>query len=597
MVTLGTAVSLNQIMAGSTIHLADNGGASGGTIVNDGTITLSSGTGSGAIFNPSNFVNNGTIIDIGGGIPAALGEDLELTPLTSFEDGPTGKITVGEYGLVHINGPNGSVDVSGTISVTGNATVDLDTASVAVSDTLGNAGVIQLSTGGTAEINYDYKGTVAFLDATGVLALGQQGGAYTGKVAGLSRINAGTHDNIDLLLTSSVTSVMPAFTSPTGGVLYVMDNTTTLASINIIGNYVGQAFNFGSDGSNGTDVFLGCFTAGTRILTERGEIAVENLRVGDRAVTLSGRGAVCKPVRWIGVSRIDIDRHPAPHTVSPIRVREGAFGDGRPCRDLRLSPDHSVYVDEVLISVHHLVNGATVRRESVRGVVAYYHVELDAHDVLVADGLPAESYLDTGNRADFDNGGGVRALHRTFAAQVWSERACAALVTEGAALAAVRARLAARADELGFVTTEDADVAFAADGGAVAAERLGAHRWRCTLPAGARALRITSRSFIPDERDAAAGDARRLGVALVALRIDGAAVALDDAALADGFHPTEAGASGVWRWTDGDALIRVPPAGPVYGARVVDVETLPMACPYWTEPATDAVERRLRAAG
>ena len=188
---------------------------------------------------------------------------------------------------------------------------------------------------------------------------------------------------------------------------------------------------------------LACFAPGTRVQTERGEVAVEKLREGDFVVTLSGGGAI-KAVRWIGVSRIDIDRHPAGRTISPIRVHEGAFGDGIPHRDLLLSPDHSVYVDGVLIPVHCLVNGTTIWRENVRGVVTYYHVELDEHDVLVTEGLPTESYLDTGNRAAFVNGGSVAQLHPDFAQWRWEAHACAPIVVSGPAVESVRARLTQR---------------------------------------------------------------------------------------------------------------------------------------------------------
>ena len=69
--TFGTAVSLNQVAAGSSIDLSDVGGATGGTIVNDGTMSFTSGTGSSAIINPGTFINNGKIIVVGGGGPGS----------------------------------------------------------------------------------------------------------------------------------------------------------------------------------------------------------------------------------------------------------------------------------------------------------------------------------------------------------------------------------------------------------------------------------------------------------------------------------------------------------------------------------------------
>jgi hypothetical protein len=451
--TLGTAVSLNQAVAGSTIDLANVGGATGGTIANDGTMSFTSGAGSGAIIDPSNFVNNGTIIDVGGGSSGVAGEDVSFSPLNSFEDGATAVIQVSDFGEVDISGPNGSVDVSGTISISGHSTVDLTTASVAVSDTSGT-GAILVSTTSTVDINFDYTGAVVFLDATGTLALDQPSD-YTGTVVGLSRINSSIHDSIDLLAVNpgNVTTVVATFSSPSGGQLSVMDNTTTLATINLLGNYVGQSFSFAADGLStpGTDVFLSveCFAAGSRIMTDRGEVLVESLHVGDMAATLSGPNgmeiaATYQRIRWIGVSRIDLDRHPGRRSVAPIRILAGAFGEGLPRRDLRLSPDHAVYVDGVLIPIQYLENGTTIRREAIGGVVMYYHVELDEHAVLVADGLPVESYLETGGRAHFDNGGVVRALYPRFVAGRWEAEGCARLIVTGPMLSAVRDRVNSR---------------------------------------------------------------------------------------------------------------------------------------------------------
>src|SRR5262249_2754411 len=96
----------------------------------------------------------------------------------------------------------------------------------------------------------------------------------------------------------------------------------------------------------------------------------------------------------------------------------------------------------VLIPVKHLVNGTTVVQVAV-GRVVYYHVELPQHDVLLAEGLPAESYLDTGDRRNFANGGGAVLLHPDLAARGWGAAGRAPLVVMGAVLEGVRRRLAA----------------------------------------------------------------------------------------------------------------------------------------------------------
>jgi hypothetical protein len=149
-------------------------------------------------------------------------------------------------------------------------------------------------------------------------------------------------------------------------------------------------------------------------------------------------------VVWIGSRNVDCARHPAPETVWPVRVAAGAFGEGRPVRDLWLSPDHAVFVDGVLVPVRCLVNGGTIRRVVVPAVT-YYHVELPEHDVILAEDLPVESYLDTGDRGNFEGQDVVRlfpdfcARLRPEAALVWETKGCAELVIAGERLEGVRA--------------------------------------------------------------------------------------------------------------------------------------------------------------
>jgi len=184
-----------------------------------------------------------------------------------------------------------------------------------------------------------------------------------------------------------------------------------------------------------------CFARGTRIATEAGEVAVEDLRAGD-VVRLAGGGTA--PVVWVGRRALDCARHPEPRQVWPVRVRAGAFGPGLPSRDLCLSPQHAIFDEGVLIPAKFLVNGSSVVQEPCARIT-YYHVELERHDLLLAEGLAVESYLDTGDRASFENGGAALVLHPDFARLVWDGRACAELKVTGPELEAVRAKLARNA--------------------------------------------------------------------------------------------------------------------------------------------------------
>jgi hypothetical protein len=180
-----------------------------------------------------------------------------------------------------------------------------------------------------------------------------------------------------------------------------------------------------------------CFAKGTRILTLAGEVAVEDLCIGDRVMTHDQRSL---PIVWLGRRRVNCRHHPNPRTVWPVRIAAGAFGPCCPGRDLFLSPDHAVFIDDVLIPVKHLINGCTIAQVPT-DAVTYYHVELPAHDVLLAEGLPAESYLDTGDHSNFANGGGSVTLHPNFSQLTWEASGCAPLVVTGPALNSIRARL------------------------------------------------------------------------------------------------------------------------------------------------------------
>jgi serralysin len=157
-----------------------------------------------------------------------------------------------------------------------------------------------------------------------------------------------------------------------------------------------------------------CFTTGTRIAIVRDgipcELPIEDLRLTDVAVTATGGR---RAIRWIGQREVRPDAYPVPATQWPVRILAGAFGrdaGGRavPARDLRLSPGHPVLIGAearngggVLTPIMNLIDGIAIRREAVDRVT-YWHVELERHDILLAEGLPAESYFESGARAWFD---------------------------------------------------------------------------------------------------------------------------------------------------------------------------------------------------
>ena len=194
---------------------------------------------------------------------------------------------------------------------------------------------------------------------------------------------------------------------------------------------------------------------------------------GDIVLTLAGDELSAQPVKWLGHRRIDLTAHPRPETVAPIRIQRDAFADNMPHRDLLVSPDHAIFVDGKLICARQLVNGTTIRQEHGWTSVDYYHVELDAHAILLAEGLPAESYLDTGNRGFFANSGAPLVLHPDLTDETdYPTReagSCAPFVWDEASVRPVWQRLADRAAALGRPvpqrdTTTDAGLQLVAKG-------------------------------------------------------------------------------------------------------------------------------------
>jgi hypothetical protein len=148
----------------------------------------------------------------------------------------------------------------------------------------------------------------------------------------------------------------------------------------------------------GTDVI--CFMPGTLIATPAGEVPVETLQRGDVVLTAEGRAA---PVMWMGRQTV-CRRFADPLRVLPIRIAAGALGEELPRRDLLISPDHALLLDGVLVHAGALVNGITVRRETdAPERWTYWHVELADHALVLAEGVPAETFVDNAERLAFDN--------------------------------------------------------------------------------------------------------------------------------------------------------------------------------------------------
>ena len=130
---------------------------------------------------------------------------------------------------------------------------------------------------------------------------------------------------------------------------------------------------------------------------------VESLAIGTKVITTNGP----KPVKWIGRQTLRRNRSVAWHPrVLPVRVSRFAIDDQTPRRDVRLSQWHSLFIDGVLIPARHLVNGRSIRFDEAAlasEVLEYFHVELETHEVIFAEGMPVEVYMYSGGIVAWDN--------------------------------------------------------------------------------------------------------------------------------------------------------------------------------------------------
>ncbi len=185
-----------------------------------------------------------------------------------------------------------------------------------------------------------------------------------------------------------------------------------------------------------TALGIACYARGTHIAVPGGEALVEELAIGDSVLTASG---MARAVRWIG-RRSYAGRFLAGNCgVQPIRFRAGSLGGGLPRRDLLVSPEHAMLLDGMLIPANCLLNGTSIVQERGLRSVDYVHVELESHDVILAEGAASETFLDDFSRAMFHNAAEFAVMYPDAVPGVF----CARRVTEGEDLEAVRQKLPA----------------------------------------------------------------------------------------------------------------------------------------------------------
>ena len=287
-----------------------------------------------------------------------------------------------------------------------------------------------------SSVSFDADGGQATtLDDSTVYASGETGFGFVSDGTQYVLSNGALPD--DVTANQALAYLTSYFTSAgnTGGLAAVQAVQSAIANDPSLGDY-----SFLTNGGifDGQPYQPPCFARGTLIATPSGERPVESLEEGDLVRLARGGGAA---VRWVGRRRLKLDGAARPELQRPIRIVAGALGGGLPTRDLVVSPDHALFLDGVLVPAGLLVDGARIRQEDVE-TIEYFHVELASHDVILAEGAPAESYLDTGNRDTFANAPLVALRPDLSAGAERIGTACAEMVLGGERLDRIRAALA-----------------------------------------------------------------------------------------------------------------------------------------------------------
>nr|WP_240661606.1 Hint domain-containing protein [Nioella ostreopsis] len=153
-----------------------------------------------------------------------------------------------------------------------------------------------------------------------------------------------------------------------------------------------------------------CFHEGSGIATAEGQVAVERLTIGDAVLTSEGDAVV---VKWIGRQTVSTRFGPA-ERLMPVRFAAGSLGEGLPHTELTVTADHGMLVDGVICHAGALVNGTMITQVPLAEMgqtYTVYHVETEAHEIILANGAPAETFIDNVSRRVFDNYAEFEALY------------------------------------------------------------------------------------------------------------------------------------------------------------------------------------------
>lgn len=536
----GASISGAQITSNMTMNVATGASldhiviGTGGNVTSSGT-AISSNT-SNITFDPS--VQNTNTINTGGSITGGNWTAVNIGGTTYYQSGSTS--FTGPVFLTNANltVTSGAV-VDGMLQAQlGYPTITVQSGGILRNSTLNNGYVI-VKDGGVMSGNYGNSAQVTI--SSGGKSINDT--FYT-TYAG--------NDTVTVLSGATISGAS-------------MSNTTLVVSS---GASVIQPLNIGAGCAA---IIYGtaevCFLPGTLISTPTGEIAVENLNIGDEVLTLDPTtgASVARSITWVGKGRVIVN--PSDHldlSGYPVCVSKNAVSPGVPRRNTYITSEHCLYVDGYLVPVRMLVNGTSIRYDTTQTAYEYYHFVTAQHTVVWAEGMLSETYLDTGNSQSFSQHGKVARLHRP--AETPSD-SLFPLRTDRLFVEAAFRRIAAKhglPDMLAYdcSLTTDHDVHLITPTGAILRpKRLQGANAVFAIPPGIKDVRLVSRVCRPYDTIGPFNDDRReLGilVSTITLFKSIGSVSLDAHLKddkCDGWHLRETLNA---RWTNGYAKIALP---------------------------------------
>jgi autotransporter passenger strand-loop-strand repeat protein len=417
------------VLGGGQANVSSGGSTVSASIIGSGTTNSAAEILSGGMASHTMLFDTGKLTVRAGGIALDT-----IVNSTSFGSGSNGGLFVSSGGMAS----NATVN-SGGIEGVRRGGRDIGA-------TINSGGLLVVSSGGTASATTIDGGTLELQVGgviSGAISFTGQGGTLMvdSSPVPASTISGFAGGDIIDLASIGYDSAGSANLDAANDQLVVAENGHSY-DLQLAGSFSGEYFHLAAATGGGTLITesTACYRAGTLILTARGEQPVERLRIGDELVTMAG---AARPIKWIGQRSYSGRRALGQKHIQPICFKAGSLDEGIPRRDLWISPHHAMFTEGVLIEAKDLINAVTIVQAEWIEPVEYFHIELDTHDVIIAEGALSESFIDDDSRGMFHNAHEYWSLYPDT--QVAPARYCAARHQDGYEVEAARRRIALRA--------------------------------------------------------------------------------------------------------------------------------------------------------